>query len=65
MNDAPSVLQGLLGHTKYETIEGYVQLFDRTKATSAGRVAIRAAALLDGRPKDSQYKRPFSVKARF
>jgi integrase len=50
VNVPPAVLQGLLGHAKYETTEGYVQLFDRTKAASAERVASLAAALLEGRP---------------
>ncbi len=49
-NVPPAVLQGLLGHAKYETTQGYVQLFDRTKATSAERVANLAAALLEGKP---------------
>ncbi len=31
VNVPPAVLQGLLGHAKYETTEGYVQLFERTK----------------------------------
>jgi integrase len=50
VNVPPPVLQGLLGHTKYETTEVYVQLFDRKRATSAQRVASLAEAVLEGRP---------------
>ena len=47
VNVPPAVLQGLLGHTKYETTQGYVQLFDRNKAGAAENVATALAELLD------------------
>ncbi len=50
MNVPPAALQGLLGHTKYETTEGYVQLFDTTRRMSAERVPSHTAAVLEGRP---------------
>ncbi len=47
-NTPPKALQALLGHARYSTTEKYVQLFDRTRAMSAERIASLAAAALSG-----------------